>query len=90
MKPGSEDTLRELLREFEARQVPGFVAHYTYRLDADPNTIVEAVIFASKEAYVANANSPEQHTFYERMAALFDGEPEWQDGEIVHARHAAS
>jgi heme-degrading monooxygenase HmoA len=86
MKDGGEEALKALMDEFEARQVPGFIGNYAYRLDADPHMYMTAIVFASREAYVANANSPEQAALYARMAALFDGEPEWFDGEITDAR----
>ena len=86
LKDGAESTLNALMDEFEARHVPGFIGHYGYRLDADPHLYMAAIVFASKDAYVANANSPEQHAIYERMIAVFDGEPEWFDGEITDVR----
>jgi antibiotic biosynthesis monooxygenase (ABM) superfamily enzyme len=86
LKDGTEPTLKALMDEFEARRVPGFIGHYTYCLDADPNVYMSAVVFASRETYVANANSPEMQALYERMTAVFDGEPEWFDGEITDAR----
>ena len=86
VKDGAEPALKALMDEFEARHVPGFIGHYAYRLDADPNVYMSAVVFASREAYVANANSPEQQALYERMTAVFDGAPEWFDGEITDAR----
>jgi heme-degrading monooxygenase HmoA len=86
LKDGGEEELKALMDEFEARRVPGFVGHYAYRLDSDPNIYMSAVIFADKESYVANANSPEQQVFYQRMAATFAGEPEWFDGEIIDVR----
>jgi len=88
LQPGAESKLLELMDEFEARQVPGYIGQYTYRMDADPNVYMSAVIFTSKETYFANANTPEQHAFYERMVALFEGEPEWFDGEITDVRGA--
>jgi heme-degrading monooxygenase HmoA len=86
LKEGGEQALAALMDEFEARKVPGFIGHYAYRLDSDPSVYMSAVIFATKDAYVANANSPEQSAFYQRMAATFDGEPEWFDGEITDVR----
>jgi hypothetical protein len=44
-----------------------------------------ATVWESKETYVANANSPEQHARYLKMVELFEGPPEWHDGEIVQA-----
>jgi len=87
LKPGMEGQLRQILEEqgrvFAAGQVPGFVATYAYRMDADPNDYYLAVIFASKEAYWANARSPEQDARYRQLLPLFEREPEWHDGEIV-------
>ena len=42
-----------------------------------------AVGFKDKEAYVANAQSPEQHERYLQMIEHLESEPEWQDGEII-------
>jgi len=41
------------------------------------------VLFESKEAYVANAGSPEQHQRYLRMREMLVSDPEWHDGEII-------
>jgi quinol monooxygenase YgiN len=83
VKPGTEEQLHQLSRDFEADQVPGFVSQQVYRLDAAPNEIILVVAFESKDAYVANANSPEQHERYRQFAELLAAEPEWHDGEIV-------
>ena len=85
LKPGMEGQLIELAREFKAAQVPGFVASYAYRMDADPNNYYIAVVFESREAYVANADSPEQDARYRQMLSLLEHAPEWHDGEIVYA-----
>jgi heme-degrading monooxygenase HmoA len=87
VKPGMESQLRQIfkeqMRQFEAGQIPGFVASYGYRMDADTNEYYLAVVFASKEAYWANAQSAEQDTRYRQWLPLLAGEPEWHDGEIV-------
>ncbi len=85
IKPGMEGQLVEQLRLFEAAKVPGTVAVYAYRMDADPNDYYIAVVFASKEAYWANAQSPEQDARYRQLLPLLEREPEWHDGEIVYA-----
>jgi heme-degrading monooxygenase HmoA len=82
-KPGSEQLLQALMREEEARSIPGYVSSTVYRMDDDPNTYMLAVIFESREAYVANANSPEQDADYRKMLELLEGPPEWHDGEII-------
>ena len=87
IKPGMEGQFRQLLqgqaRAFETGQVVGFVASYAYRMDADPNDYYVAAVFSSKEAYWANAQSPEQDARYRQWLPLLEGEPEWHDGEIV-------
>jgi quinol monooxygenase YgiN len=83
IKPGMEEQLAEQIRVFEAAKVPGAIATYAYRMDADPGSYYLAVVFASKEAYLANAQSPEQDARYRQLLSLLEGEPEWHDGEIV-------
>ncbi len=87
IKPGLEGQFRQLIEgqmhAFEAGQIPGFVATYTYRSDADPNDYYLAVVFESREAYWANAQSPEQDARYRQWLPLLTSEPEWHDGEIV-------
>ena len=86
IKTGMESQFRQLLKEqaraFESGQVPGFVASYGYRIDADPNDYYLAAVFENREAYWANAQSPEQDARYRQWLPLLEGEPEWHDGEI--------
>jgi quinol monooxygenase YgiN len=83
VKPGAESALRRLSEE-SAQQIPGIVGEYIYRMDAEPNVYYMALVFASQEAYVANANSAEQHKRYERYREFLAADPEWHDGEIVY------
>jgi heme-degrading monooxygenase HmoA len=89
IKPGMENQLRQILEEqarvFEAGQVRGFVASYAYRIDADPNDYYLAVVFESREAYWALAQSPKQDARYRQLLAVLESAPEWHDGEIVYA-----
>ncbi len=84
LKPGMEQQLAEQLREFDGLGVQGFVRSTVYRLDAGTNEYMVAVAFETKEAYVANAESPEQAARYQKMRELLESDPEWNDGEIVH------
>lgn len=84
VKPGAEQQLVQLQHEYEALKVPGYLKSTVYRMDADPGDYYLAVVFDSKESYVANANSPEQDTRYRKMLSLLDGEPQWHDGEIIY------
>jgi quinol monooxygenase YgiN len=85
LKPGMEARLMELDRQEQAVDIPEYVASYVYRMDNEPNIYYLAVAFESKDAYVANANSPEQDARYREMRELFESDPEWHDGEIVSA-----
>ncbi len=85
LKPGMEGQVIEQMHAFEVAKVPGVVATYVYQMDADANEYYVAVVFASKESYVANAESSEQDTRYRQLLTLLESEPEWHDGEIVYA-----
>ncbi len=82
VKPGSEAALRKLTEE-QARDIPGLVGDYVYRIDNEPDVYYLAVMFESKEAYVSNAQSPEQHARYQQYREYLQDDPEWHDGEIV-------
>ena len=62
---------------------PGQVARYVFRMDADPGELYLIAVFESREAYWANAESPEQNKRYQELRALMSADPEWHDGEIV-------
>ena len=85
LKPGMEGQVIEQMHAFEIARVPGTVATYVYQMDADANEYYVAVVFASKESYVANAQSSEQDARYRQLLTLLESEPEWHDGEIVYA-----
>ena len=76
--------LRRRMAE-EDLQIPGYVAQYVYRLDADPDELYLTVLFDSREAYHANAASPDQAARYEELVALMAAPPEWHDGEVIFA-----
>ncbi len=83
VKPGSEAKFIEVGRAMETVNIPGHVASYVYQMDTDPNEFYLAVIFTSKEAYQANAASPEQNERFTQLMETLASEPEWHDGEIV-------
>jgi hypothetical protein len=83
VKPGAEAKLIELGRSADTRSIPGLVAQAVYRLDGRPDEYILAVAFEGKEAYRANADSPEQHRRYLEYRELLAADPEWSDGEIV-------
>jgi quinol monooxygenase YgiN len=83
VKPGGMEALHATMDDRD--ETPGAVAVYVYQMDADPNEIYIVAVFESKETYVANAESPDQHAQYEKMMQWLESEPEWHDGEIVFA-----
>jgi quinol monooxygenase YgiN len=89
LKPGMEMQLAALTREFDQANVPGARGEYVYRMDNNPNEYYLVVLFESEEAYKRNAASPEQDARYQKIRALLASDPEWHDGEIIHAHVAA-
>jgi quinol monooxygenase YgiN len=81
VKPGGLEALKQMSEDMTAP--PGSVTSYIYQMDADPNELYLVVVFESKEAYVANAQRPEQHAEYEKLRAWLEADPEWHDGEII-------
>jgi heme-degrading monooxygenase HmoA len=83
LKPGQERQLSEFEKEIQAARLPGLVAEFTFRMDDDPSAYYQAVVFESREAYRANADSAEQNERYEKLLSLLEGPPDWNDGEVV-------
>jgi quinol monooxygenase YgiN len=83
VKPGKLEELRNLTSTEEMMGIPGLVSTTVYQMDADPNELIMCIAFTDKDAYVKNADSPEQNARYEQFVALLDGAPEWNDGEII-------
>jgi heme-degrading monooxygenase HmoA len=75
IKPGAEGQLAEQMRAFEAAKVPGVVATYVYRMDADPDEYYLATVWESRAAYTANATSADQQARYEGYRSLLAAEP---------------
>lgn len=66
---------------------PSSVGVTVYRSSEDPRTLWVAGCFESKEAYFANAATPEQSARFERVRAMTEGDPEWHDGEVVFSSY---
>ena len=84
LKPGKEEELRAFEREIREANLPGLVAEFTFRMDDDPSVYYEVVVFESREAYRALAESSEQDARYRKLVALMEGPPEWHDGVVVN------
>jgi heme-degrading monooxygenase HmoA len=88
LKPGMQERFAQLGQEVGAMGIPGWVAEYVYQSDTNPEEYFMAAVFESKEAYQANAASPEQDAIYRRMRELLAADPEWHDGTIVFSYNA--
>ncbi len=80
LKPGTEAELARHGGEASAN-IPGIVFQHYYR--TGPGEAYIVVGFESKEAYDANAASPEQHARYLEYREFLTADPEWHDGEII-------
>ena len=85
IKPGGTEALKATMAKYDDVDVPGSVATYVYRMDADPNEHMLVVLFEDRESYRRNAQDPAQDERYRAMLEFLDGEPEWHDGEVVWA-----
>ena len=84
VKPGKLGDLQKLNQSEAMSNIPGLVSTTVYQMDRDANELLMCVVFESKEAYVKNADSPEQDARYREFVALLDAEPEWNDGTVIH------
>lgn len=62
---------------------PGQIARYVFQMDGNPGELFLVAMFESRDAYWANAQSPEQDQRFQELRALLLADPEWHDGEIV-------
>ncbi len=86
-KPGA---IEEIGRMETERRPAGYVGSYVYRSDQDAKELWLVVIFESKEAYMANADSPEQDAEFRKLMNFLVTEPEWHDGEIIFSSNPGS
>jgi heme-degrading monooxygenase HmoA len=85
VRPEAEAEFQRFAMDHEELALPGLVGQYVYRMDTDPSECYLVVLFESKDAYRANAASPEQDARYRRWRELLVEDPEWHDGEIILA-----
>ena len=82
VKAGREADLVSHLDKYRGGLAEGFVASALYRAeDGDGHWL--AVVFQSKDAYQANADSPEQDARFREFRELLESDPEWHDGEVL-------
>ena len=83
IKAGHEEELQKILNERSDQGKPkGMVAWFVMNPDEKDEWIGVAV-FESQDAYVANANRPEQHESFLKMMEHLESEPTWTDGSYI-------
>ena len=87
VKNGHERDLLEAMdeRNTEIKGTKGAVAWFLMKPDDENADLVGVAVFESKEAYVANANSTEQHEEFTKWMEHLEAEPNWTDGEYIQA-----
>ena len=74
---------KDLLDSLSDVTPPGAVAWYVMEPDDKSKDLIGVAIFESKEAYQANAQSPEQHERFTKAMAYLEEEPQWTDGKYI-------
>ncbi len=84
-RPERAQDLQRLVEEHASNRIPrisGLLADYVLKPDASTGEWIGFVVFESREAYGANAESREQDQWYRRFRAELLEDPIWLDGEI--------
>jgi hypothetical protein len=84
-KPGAEKQFEAIMADWtrEIRpKVPGKFIEFTGRSTQHPDEVLFIALAQDETTYRALAELPEQHTFFERMSALMDGDIRWEDVEL--------
>ena len=66
--------------EHDRARAAGYINSEILWEDEEEGRFCMVVHFTSREAYVKNAQSPEQDAFYRRMRACMEADPVWIDG----------
>lgn len=92
VQPGKVDEMKQLVRDRGAenrRQASaGWERTVVGQTKDDPNTLWVAVTWDTSERYYANAESPDQNEWYQKMRALLESDPEWFDCDVVEEQTA--
>ena len=85
-KSGKEDAVLELFERWDRERRPkvkGTLASHIYRSTDNPKEWTCAVVFDSRENYMANAEDPGQDRWYRELVQLLEEEPRFKDGEVL-------
>jgi hypothetical protein len=82
VKEGHQDDLVKLFEDIRDTPPEGMVAFLLMQPEEEEYMLGVAV-FESKDAYVANANRPEQHESFLQIMEHLNSEPTWTDGTYL-------
>ncbi|HZP91062.1 MAG TPA: antibiotic biosynthesis monooxygenase [Actinomycetota bacterium] len=82
VKPGKLDDLLAHLRDPRMAAMPGHRGTYVLVAEGE-SEIALAVMYESKDAYVAMVHDPATEANYPKLLEHLAAEPEWTDGEWV-------
>jgi quinol monooxygenase YgiN len=85
LKPGSEAAAVALSDQLTAAAPPGYIGAYTFRLDSGGDEYITASVWTDRETYAKNSDSEQQQRWFEQVRGLLVGDPQWNDGEVIHA-----
>jgi heme-degrading monooxygenase HmoA len=84
LKPGAENDMRQMMQEFEGAESTPMARSITLQNQNDPAEYYTVVFFDSEEAARANENTPAQQDRIRRVQALYDGQPEFVDCNVIN------
>jgi heme-degrading monooxygenase HmoA len=90
VRPDADSSIDQVLRAQVDQMIPGHIATYVFRSDHDPHEFHVGVLFESRAAYAANAESPEQDARFRELRNILAADPEWHDGEVVYQQVTAA
>ena len=85
VKDGHE---QDLLEAVGGEAPKGMLAWFLMRPDDRDADLVGVAVFESKESYISNANSSDQHIAFTKMMSHLNSEPTWTDGEYISSKIA--
>lgn len=92
-KAGRENDVAALMEEWNRErggEVPGVRATYLLRSEHRPGELVGVAVFDDEQTYRANAASPEQDAWYQRVRETLEADPVWEDGTYLVASQIPS
>jgi len=87
VQPGKEQEFLAIGEAWtqERGESTGQVAEYVFKAEERPREYLLVGIFRDRATYLANAKNPETDRWYQRMRAVLEADPEWNDGEVVQS-----